>query len=223
MIDLLTDPFEFFNGLDRRPRWLGAFCVVVVLGMINVLLFAPLSERILLNQLAEGVISGTPDDVATWLKVSKYYGIAITPVFVLLKWSILAFVIFVASVLFGGETSFRKTLSVLANASIIMALDSLLSVSLIYLSGTENLRAPTDIRSTVLSLNNFLGNPYSPTLNVVFDNLSIFSIWFWCLLGVGVAATARLSKSSSALVVGLVWLVHTGFLVLMANLNRIFG
>ena len=210
-LKIFVDPFDLFNEVNTRPDWLRPFIIVSLLGMLSVLLTSPVLEHLVSLEMPEGAGADFQEQLLSMSKFSTYYGIAATPVFVLLKWSILSFLLFSISILSGADTSYRKMLSVIGHASIITALDGLLNLVAIYARGINTLRSANEIHPTLLSINNFVSTGGHPILRTLFDNLGILSIWYLAVLAIGVAATARLSKTRSALIVGALWALQTGF------------
>lgn len=215
-LDILFDPVDLFKRLNERPNWLTPFVIVTLLAVLSTALLAPVMEQLAIKQMPEDVSVELQEQMLSSIMLSKYYGIAIVPIVVLLKWSVSAFLLFGAAILVGADTSYRKALSVLGHASIITALDALANVAVIYLRGVETIQSPSDIRATVVSPAYLLSASAHPAFRVALENLNLFSLWYFALLGIGLYMTARLSKLQSLFVVGILWILQTGFLVGLA-------
>lgn len=218
-LELFYDPFELFSRVNARPNWLRPFVIVTLLGILAVILMSPVIQHVVLNNMPQGLDEEVRADLLASLKFSKYYGIILAPIYTLLKWSILAFFLFSLSLISGAEPTFRKTLSVLGHASIIMALDAVLSVVVVYARGLSTLQSPEEIPTTVLSLSNFISTSGHPVLRLIMDNIGILSIWYLALLVIGVSTTMKLSKIKSTVIVATLWVIQTGFLVGLALLT----
>ncbi|MGE0131586.1 MAG: YIP1 family protein [Blastocatellales bacterium] len=214
-LDILFDPADLFKRLNDRPNWLTPFVIVTLLAALSTALLAPVIEQLAIKQMPEGVSADLQERMLSSILLSKYYGIAIVPVVVLLKWSILAFLLFGVAILVGADTSYRKALSVLGHASIITSLDTLANVVVIYLRGVETIQSPSDIQATVVSPAYLLSASAHPAFRVALENLNLFSLWYFALLWMGLYQTARLSKLQSAFVVGVLWILQTSFLVIL--------
>lgn len=212
-LEIFVDPLSLFSRVNKRPNWLVPFFIVALIAILCVPLSLPIIRHLVLLQMPEGAGPELQEQLLSSMKFSMYYGLIGTPVVILLKWSILAFSLFTILILSGADTSFRKTLSVLAHASIITTLDGLLNLCVTYARGISSIQSPDDMQTTVLSLNTFLNTRGSPVLHVVLDSLSVFSIWYFALLVLGVMATTRFNKTRSAFAVFMIWILQTGFLV----------
>lgn len=214
-LDILFDPADLFKRLNDRPNWLSPFVIVTLLAILSTALLAPVMEQLAIKQMPEGVSAEFQERMLSSILLSKYYSIAIVPVIVLLKWSVSTFLLFGIAILVGADTSYRKALSVLGHASIVTALDALANVAVIYLRGLETIHSPNDIQATMLSPAYLLSASAHPAFRVALENLNLFSLWYFALLGIGLYLTARLSKLQSAFVVGVLWTLQTGFLVIL--------
>jgi len=150
------------------------------------------------------------------IKVSRYYGILVSPLLVIVKWSISAFLLFSISVLFGADITYRKVLSLLGHASIITALDNLLSIVVVYMRGIDTIKSMEDIQSTVLSLNHILGSSGHPVMRVFLESVNVLTLWYMIVLVLGMASMTQVSKKQSAVIVGLMWAMQTMFVIGMA-------
>jgi len=215
-LDIFLDPVDLFKRLDLRPTWLGPFIIVASLGILGAFWMSPVMERLMIAQAPEGLSAEMHEQMMSSIKLSKYYGVVTTPIVVLLQWSVSAFLLFGVAILFGADTSYRKTLSVLGHASIITASYGAVNVAVIYLRGVETVQSPGAIRATVISPAYLLSASAHPALHVLLENLNPFSLWYFALLGIGLYLTARLSKRQSAFVVGILWILQTGFLAGLA-------
>ena len=163
-LNLFLDPPALFNKLDKRPNWLVPFIIVVCLGAITTVLNGGIMQHLVGLQMPEGISEDLKQTVMDRARIASYFGIAIVPVLVLLKWSLSAFVLYSIMVLLGADVSYRKTLSILGHASIITALDTLLSVVVLYSNGLESIRKPDQIRLNLLSLDHLLNAAAHPAI-----------------------------------------------------------
>jgi hypothetical protein len=218
--EIFIDPAEVFSRIDERPTWLGPFLAVSLVAMLTLLLSAPIGQQLALRHLPNGAGEEVRAELFRILRVSTYYSVAVTPILILLKWSVLAALLFLILILSGADISYRKTLALLGHASLVVSLDSLLSVLIMYVRGLDNILSPADVQSTVLSLSSFLSVALHPALRVALDNLSVFTLWYLVLLIFGVASVARLDRWRAAFIVTLLWGLQTLFL---AGIAMIFS
>jgi hypothetical protein len=107
--------------------------------------------------------------------------------------------------------------------SIVSALDSLAGVAVIYLLGTDGSGPPGGAGPGTLSPAYFLGGDAHPALRAALENVTVFSVWGYALLALGIALTTRLTRGQSILVAGVVWGMQTAFLVGLALIFSRFG
>jgi Yip1 domain len=212
MFDVFLDPVALFKRVDERPHWFTPFIAVSLLTIFCTILLAPAIEQLTVAQLPEDVSAEMREQVLSSIKMSKYYGVFTIPLLILLKWSISAFILFGLAVVVGADLSYRKTLSVLAYSSVVAALEILLNTVVIYLRGLKNVQSPSDLQAIIASPAYFLSTNAPPALRVVLEGMSVFSLWYFFLLAVGLGMTSRLNKQEVALVTILLWVLQTGLL-----------
>ena len=134
----------------------------------------------------------------------------------LVKWGLMAFLLFGITILFSSDFTYRKALSILAHASIIAALDGLITVGIIYFRGLNEVQSPRDLESAVFSLSWLFGSTLHPAIRAIFNSLTVFSLWYWILLFLSIKLTTKLCKLEAALIVAILWGIQTGLSVGMA-------
>ncbi|PYT08095.1 MAG: hypothetical protein DMF60_05695 [Acidobacteria bacterium] len=215
-LEVFFDPFNLFGRLNARPNWLIPFLIVALAGVVSIFLMSPVVMHVAVQQIPEGASAETQEQMLSMFKVWRYYGILISPLLLIIRWSISAFLLFSVSVLFGADITYRKVLSLLANASIIIALDNLLSIGVLYLRGVDTIKSMEDIQSTVLSLNHIFGSPGHPVMRVFLESINVLTVWYMIVLVLGMASLTKVSKKQSAVIVGLVWAMQTMFVIGLA-------
>lgn len=211
--EVFFEPFNLFRRLNARPNWLRPFLIVAAAGVVSVFLMSPVLTQIVVRQIPEGLSAEAQEKVISMFKLSSYFGMLASPLLLIVKWSISAFLLFAVSVLFGVDITYRKVLSLLGHASIITALDNLLSIGVLYMRGIDTIQSAEDIQPTVLSLNHILGSSGHPVMRVFLESVNVLSVWYVIVLVLGMASMSQVSKKQSAMIVGLVWAIQTMFLV----------
>lgn len=215
-LEVFFDPFNLFGRLNARPNWLIPFIIVALAGVVSIFLMSPVVTHVMVRQIPEGVSAETQEQLVSMFKVSRYYGILVSPLLLIIKWSISAFLLFSVSVLFGADITYRKVLALLGHASIITALDNLLSIGIVYMRGIDTIKSMDDVQSTVLSLNHILGPTGQPVMRVVLESINVLTVWYMIVLVLGMASLTQVSRKQSAVIVGLVWAMQTMFVIGMA-------
>ncbi len=217
-LEVFFDPFNLFGRLNARPNWLIPFLIVAAAGVLSIFLMSPVMMHIVERQIPEGLSAEAQAQMISMIKVSRYHGIVASPLLLIVKWSISAFLLFSISVLFGADITYRKVLSLLGHASIITALDNLLSIVVLYMRGIDTIKSMEDIQSTVLSLNHILGSSGHPVMRVFLESVNVLTVWYMIVLALGMASMTQVSRKQSAVIVGLVWAMHTIFLMGVATI-----
>ena len=215
-LDIFFEPASLFKNLNSRPTWLGPFLVVSLLVIVCTLLMFPVMEHLMLKQLPVGISAEQQAQMLSSLKMSRYIGLLSAPVTLLIKWSIFAFLLYAVTILFSSDFTYRKALAIMAHASIITALDSLIGIAILYLRGLDNIQSPKDLESLVWSLSWLFSAALHPAFRAILDSLTIFSLWYWIVLFLGVRLTTKLSKLEATAIITILWIIQTGFSVLVA-------
>lgn len=215
-LEVFFDPFNLFGRLNARPNWLIPFLIVAVAGVLSIFLMSPVMMQVMVRQIPEGLSAEAQEQMISMFEISRYYGVLVSPLIVIVKWSISAFLLFSISVLFGADITYRKVLSLLGHASIITALDNLLSIAILYMRDIDTIKSMEDIQSTVLSLNHILGSTGHPVMRVFLESVNVLNVWYMIVLVLGMASMTQVSRKQSAVIVGLVWAMQTIFLMVMA-------
>lgn len=188
---LLFTPSDLFATLRDRPRWLDALLVgVVLVAVTNALIPTELYEETLVRiQLESGNPASDAMDVGTLAAVQKWSSVIGTVLF----WPIVvAFFASVVTVVFGlllgDRASFRQYFSVVAHASLVLAIGGLLVLPLRVVQ-----------RDFTATLNVGLFLPLEEGMAAdFFRAFDLFLIWFLVLVGLG---AHRLDERRSATVV----------------------
>jgi len=175
---LLFAPSDLFAELRDDPRWLGALVLgVVLVAVTNVLIPTELYEETLVRiQLESADPTSDAVDVGTVAAVQKWSLVIGTVLF----WPIVvAFFASIVAVVFGfllgDRVSFRQYFSVVAHASIVLAIGGLLVLPLRI--------AQRDFTAT-LNLGLFLPFEEGAAADF-FKAFDLFLIWFLVLVGLG--------------------------------------
>jgi hypothetical protein len=221
-----TAPSKTFNDIAAGNKsWWLPFLIMIVFGY---LFFGAIQMKIGWNQVAENTIhmnakteeklaQAPPETREQALKMTQYSiegTILASPVVVLLSGAIVALVLWgTINFVFGGKATFPGVFSVWMFASLPGVIKSILGSIVAFFTAPESFNiqnfAPTSI-----------GAFLSPTdtnaaLYKLASALDVTTIWSMVLLGIGVAAVARLKRSSGYIAVfgwwGLLTLIGVGW------------
>ncbi len=219
LLDILATPTEVFTRVKEKPDWFWAFACISVLSIAMAFFTLPLSKRIAMIAL-EG--TGTLDETQIQKAISlserlQYIGLLAIPVLFLLRWTILASVLYFSAILLGAqELQFKKVFSVLVYAETILLLVAVINILLLHIKGVESILHPTDLQAIVgldiLMRDRRANLPLFTLLN----SINVFSLWYVATLSIGVSVITNFSKLKSAVIVSSVWLLAIGFQVALA-------
>jgi hypothetical protein len=116
-----------------------------------------------------------------------------------------------------SRSSFKKTLSLISFCGIISIIEQIISTVVLKMRGVEGVESAADMKFS-LSLAPLLSDGKG-LLNAVLQSLSIFSIWYYVVLVLGIAAIFKLSRKAAIVPVLPIWI----FGVLMLWIGGKFG
>ncbi len=223
MILVFTDPSKAFAGIAIHPRWIGAFLLVIVVGILSAQATFPYIMEVQQNSLQQTMTDLPPERAEAMMErfspeheVSQRIWMVFTP-FIggMLELLILAGLFtFGCSFLLGGEASFKQVMAVVAHALLIRVPKALLVTPLILMKGSISV-------STSLAVLIPMDRWMTP-LGVLLQQADIFKLWGISLLITGLAVVYRFSKGKvAALVIGffVCWVVvQVAVVMLFSNL-----
>ena len=193
-------PGRVMEDLAEKPR--------VLFGLLSLLLATPIVSLIrydtLMQTLRETLEQQylsmgfpiTGPEFETTLSIALYSSIAGGGVMQVLVILLLALGLFIVAKIFRGEGKYKAYLSISGYAAVISLLNVLLLLGVSYISGSMTLD---------LSLAMFLPVDADAVLRTFLSNFEIFNIWYFIVVGIGVAAVARFGKGKAIAVTTIVF------------------
>jgi hypothetical protein len=177
-LQVFFSPGGLFDSLRERPAWIGAMIVVSVLvGFSLVLIPSELWVEFTRNRMIEQgqeIPQGFESSGGIMRIFSVAGGIIATPIMMFILAGVVTFVF---NFIFGDEGRYTQYLAVVAHASVITALGSLLLVPLKVSQGDPSL---------TLSLGTFAFPLQEGYLLRVLRLLDLFALWSYGVMAVGV-------------------------------------
>lgn len=228
IVSVLLAPAKTFASIAARPTWLVPLLVLAVLGLAVSLILVPkvdwgasIREQLESSGAADQVSAEQLEQqVAIGEKVS---GGAIYFVAVVGPWLIYPLIALFFLGLFkllGSEMSFKQSLATLVHAFIPFALAALLTIPVLY--GRAEISAEEMQQGKLLASNvgAFLADDASPALLALASSIDLFTIWAVVLLVIGYHVVARVSRTSTLVVVLGSWLAWVAIKVGIAVVTR---
>ena len=214
LIGVLTSPGNTFAAIRERPTWLVAMVLLVLVGVfVGWNLSGKLDfEQITREAMAEQGRQMSEDDLQRVIDIQEKVGpimmivapLLLQPVLLLL----LAVVFLVVFKLMGGEMSYAQSLGVTVHSMLPRAVLALLALPAIFTRaeiGYDDIRTGGLLPSNLAA---FAPEDAGPALITLLSSIDLFSLWVLALLIIGYSVTARVSKSTATLSVGVLWVLY---------------
>jgi len=209
VLDIFTDPFKVFARIDAGLTWWKPFVLVTAVSMILAYLMLPFQKKLIalntrglneeqLQKAVEGFDKFAPMTLIT------------VPIFLIIVFLIMAGIVHIAINIMSSRSSYKKTLSLISFCGIITLVEQIISTAVLRMRGVEGVESAADLKFS-LSLAPLLGEGKG-LLNAVLQSLSIFQIWYYVVLVLGIAAIFKLTRKAAIVPVLPIWIF--GVLVL---------
>ena len=216
-VGVYFSPRETFESINRKPNWLIPLIALALISTFSVVIMSPVLKTAQINAIAER--QGISEDEAEELlqrgaSIQKYVVPLSSFVGVFVVTLIIAGIFFlVGNYFMGGETSYKKVLSIYCYIAFAIGLvGTIIKVPLILAKKSMSVQT---------SLAALLSEDARETfLYRLFSHFDIFTIWSMILMVIGMAVIYRFSTKKSAVLVGSLWLL---WIVVSLLFKGIFG
>ena len=208
LLGMVIHPHKTLSAVNDGPRkqMLVPLIMLIILLALRVVIEAPLQNE-LAKQKHDAELQQiyTPEDLKTLPPEALeappspplILGLLAGPGMALFGWLILAGLLHILGLAFGGQNTYTGLLSTTAWASIPLALRALLQI--IYLTLTQKAIVGSGLSGLVTSTDAI--NAASPHfLAALLGQVDVFAIWFVALVAVAVLVTARVSRNKAVLI-----------------------
>lgn len=216
IVDIFVDPFKVFARIEAGLSWWKPFVLVTVVTTILSYLMLPFQRRLIelntrgmneeqLQKAVEGFGKFAPLTLIT------------VPIFLIIVFLIIAGIVHLVVNIMSSRSDYKKTLSLISFCGIITIIEQIISTAVLRMRGVESVESAADMKFS-LSLAPLLSDGKG-LLNAALQSLSIFSIWYYVVLVLGIAAIFKLSRKAAIVPVLPIWI----FGVLMLWIGGKFG
>jgi hypothetical protein len=206
---IFFEPRKVFNFLNLKPSWFFAFLLILLIGVVLAEITLPqnlLLQKQIVSQSPR--ISSTPGvldkmtEITTGKRISTIVS-EIIKVFIGLM-LLTSFVYFLCNIILGGDSSYKRVLSVVTYTSFVPTLGAILKTPLILAKNSA------DIQTSLALL--MPGGDFTKIRYMLLGALEIFSIWQIILIALGVTVLYKFSmtKAIVATLIGWAILVFIG-------------
>lgn len=191
ILQIFISPSEVLNDVMEHPGLLMPLLYSSILMFLKQLITIPV-QRINLQKLNDIYAQyGMP--VQTEISTAQsVISAVLSPVFLILSWLFVSFVLWVLVKVFKGKSSFKQMLALYAHALIILVTGSLIAAPF-------NLILQTDI--VIFSPVAFIPNPdITSFIYLFFSNLEFFTIWTMIIVAMGISLFNNFSKKKGFII-----------------------
>jgi hypothetical protein len=204
LLDIYVDPFKVFRRVDAGLAWWKPFIVVCGVAIVLGYLMLPFQRRMIeLNPrgLSEEQLQRAVEGFSKFAPVTLIF----IPVVLVITYLIAAGIVHLAVNVMSSRSSYRKTLSLMSFCGLITLLEQVIGTVVIKMRGVEGVESAEDLRFS-LSLAPLIGSGKG-LLNAVLQSLSVFQIWYYVVLVLGIAAIFKVSRKAAAVPAVLIWIL----------------
>jgi len=204
IFDIFVDPFKVFARIDAGLAWWKPFILVTAVAMILGYLMLPFQRKMIeLNPrgLSEEQLQKTVDGFGKFAPVT----LIIVPILLIITYLIVAGVVHLVINIMSSRSSFKKTLSLISFCGIITILEQIIGTVVLKMRGLESVESAADMKFS-LSLAPLVGEGKG-LLNAVLQSFSIFQIWYYVVLILGIAAIFKISRKQAVIPTLLIWIL----------------
>lgn len=218
IVNTFFEPKKLFQSLKIKPTWLVPFIIVAILGMGSFWFTFPLIMKDVVTNIQENERFTEEQKEMIIERIAgadhpPVYQLAFAPVGVLVYLFLIAGVLFlVFNVLLGGDSSFKRVLSVFSYSTLIAIPQAIVKLPLTFAKQTVNVQT---------SLAIFLSPDDKETfLYKVLGGLDVFTLWQVLVISLGLAVMYNYTMKKSFTVVLILWIL---LIVVGAALSTLLG
>ncbi len=218
---VLWSPSATFRQWPSPSPFLLPFCLFSLLSIVISLNLLPIMTDVVARSASQNMDSDMQRQFLEKIYYLQALGIVFSPVATLIKWALMAWLIYTASQLADGRITYRQAYSLTAYASIIPLMHSLVVFAILKLRGADAIHSLIDLQPPTGM--NLIFKTDSLVSSALLQEINVFEMWYVLILATGIAAFNRFSIRKALLVVLPVWLFlvvfKIAFLVLAGNQN----
>jgi hypothetical protein len=216
LFDILLDPERAARRLHSNAAWLYPLLIVglggIALGLANL----PIQARLIESNLPAGLSSEQTENTMRSVLTYQKVGIFPAPLALLLKWALLAWILFMSCVLMEIKATFKHLYCLLAQCSLLIFMQDLTVSAIIRLKG-ERAQSLADLAPR-LGLDLVLTGLSKP-MTALIGYFSVFNIWYIVALTLALSCLGACSRRKAFLAATPVWLLPLCLLVGLAWLR----
>jgi hypothetical protein len=218
VINTFFEPRKLFQSLKIKPAWLVPFIIVAILVMASSWFTFPLIMKDVVTNIQENerFTEEQKEMIIERIAGAEHppaYQLVLAPVGVLVYLFLISGVLFlVFNVLLGGDSSFKRVLSVFSYSSLIAIPQAIVKLPLTFAKQTANIQTSLAILLSPDAKESFLYK--------VLGGFDIFTLWQVILIALGLAVMYKYTMKKSFSVVLILWIL---LIVVSSALSTLLG
>ena len=220
IVDVFVDPYKVFGRIDAGLSWWKPFILVAVVVMIISYVTLPLQRKLMelrMQNLGEEQVQNAAEQFGKWAPI----GLVMVPITLIIVYLVYAAIAHLVINIMSTRSSFKKTLCLTVFCSVITIVEQIIGTIVVMMRGPESIESAADIRFT-LSLAPLVGEGKG-LLSAVLQSLSIFQIWYYVVLTLGIAAIFKMSRKAAIIPVLLIWIIGVIFILIGGKIGGGLG
>ena len=215
IFNIFFEPRKAFESLKQKPKWLIPLVAVSLVTLVFLYLVSNImiAEQITKTELKQPLTESQKQFMANWIKIAS---LAMTPISIIaisLLQSLVLF--FVFNVLMGGDSSFKRVLSVVSHSCLISIPALIIRCPLILFKKTMEVQT---------SLAAFLSVDLKDSIIYkLLGGFDIFALWEVIVLSIGLSVMYNFSFKKSFIPILIMWIILILISALLAGLFAGFG
>ncbi len=201
---IFFEPKKVFTFLNSKPSWFGAFLLVLLIGVVVAQITLPQNLSLQKEIVSQSTrISSTPGvlEKMTEITTGKRIQTAIGEVIRVLIGLILltSFVYFLCNIILGGDSSYKKVLSIVTYTSFVPTLGAILKTPLILAKNSA------DVQTSLALL--MPGGDFTKIRYMLLGAFEVFSIWQIILIAIGITVLYKFSMTKAFIATFIGWAI----------------
>lgn len=214
--DIFVEPNKVFARIDRGLQWWKPFILIAAVVVIMTYLMIPVNIHVAsLNE--RGVDEEQLEMMMENIEKFSFVGLIVAPLGVLVIYLILGFIVNISVNLLSGRSDYKKSLSLVSFVGLIPVVEQIISTVIIRMRGMEQISSSADARISISLAPLF--SDLGSAAEALLESLSVFSIWYYIVLAIGISAIFRIDLKKSFIPVVILWIISFGFIYL----GKVFG
>lgn len=226
--NIFFEPGRTFEDLRRKPRFIIALLITVILFSVYVVAFQQKMGEQRYRQFITEQVENNPQvqslsaeqkkqQIDISLTITKYIGYAI-PVFLVIFTFLGALFYWLGVKAFGGAATYMQALSVYVYSTFAPTVVSLFANFIVlFLKSPDEIDIATSSRGVIQANPSMLMNSKEmPVLATLVSSIDLFLIWGFILAAIGLHKVGKISKGTAWAIVLIIGLVGITFRVLSA-------